>query len=89
VPKARHRFPHPAIERGYGDEEATMPGKAGTQESTEFWARQFARQWYRGTAHLENDFRRFATAYRVPAHTRARLRGVIEGLVGGGSPRAA
>lgn len=36
-------------------------------ESAEFWARQFARRWYRGPAHLENDFRRFAAAYRVPA----------------------
>lgn len=40
------------------------------EESTEFWARQFAGRWYRGTAHLQNDFRRFASAYRVPSTAR-------------------
>lgn len=41
------------------------------EESAEFWARQFAARWYRGPAHLENDLRRFAAAYRVPAIARA------------------
>jgi len=44
------------------------------EENAEFWARQFAGRWYRGPAHLENDFRRFAAAYRVPAIARADVR---------------
>lgn len=43
-----------------------MRDTAGHDESTEFWARQFAGRWYRGPAHGTNDFRRFAAAYRVP-----------------------
>ena len=63
---------------------------AGHAESTEFWARQFARRWYRGPAHLENDFRRFAAAYRVPAKLRADVQARARMLVGEKeAPRAA
>ena len=63
---------------------------AGQGESAEFWARQFARRWYRGPAHLENDFRRFAAAYRVPATDRAVVRERARMLLGEGeAPRAA
>ena len=62
---------------------------ARMEENTDFWARQFARQWYRGPAHMENDFRRFAAAYRVPAYARARLRALVASLVGGGRERTA
>jgi hypothetical protein len=50
--------------------------------NTDFWARQFAGRWYRGQASVENDFRRFAAAYRVPAHARARVRARAGGLLG-------
>jgi hypothetical protein len=40
-------------------------------EDAEFWARRFAADWYRGEAHLPNDFRRFASTYRVPPEARA------------------
>jgi hypothetical protein len=53
------------------------------EENTDFWARQFAARWYRGPASVENDFRRFAAAYRVPAHSRARVRARASGLLGG------
>jgi hypothetical protein len=43
-------------------------------EETEFWAGQFAGRWYRGPAHVRNDFRRFAAAYRVPAAARDGVR---------------
>lgn len=52
-----------------------------TLESTEFWARQFAGRWYRGPAHLENDLRRFAAAYRVPAAARDAVRQRALGLL--------
>ena len=64
----------------------------GMEENTDFWARQFASRWYRGPAHVENDFRRFAAAYRVPAHARARVRARADGMLGGeieGNGRAA
>lgn len=61
---------------------------ARTEENTDFWARQFAGRWYRGPAHLENDFRRFAKAYRVPAHARERVRALVGGLVGAADDRA-
>jgi hypothetical protein len=64
----------------------------GMEENTDFWARQFAGRWYRGPAHVENDFRRFAAAYRVPAHARARVWARANGMLGGaieGSGRAA
>ncbi len=57
---------------------------ADHEENTEFWARQFAGRWYRGAAHVENDFRRFATAYRVPPPVRARVMARALGLVGDG-----
>lgn len=47
---------------------------AEQEESAAFWARQFAGRWYRGPAHLANDFRRFAAAYRVPAAAQADVR---------------
>lgn len=50
-----------------------MRDPAGHDESTEFWARQFAGRWYRGPAHAANDFRRFAAAYRVPVTERERV----------------
>lgn len=59
---------------------------AGLEESTDFWARQFAGRWYRGPAHVENDFRRFATAYRVPARVRARVLARAIGLLDGEPP---
>lgn len=52
-----------------------------TPETMEFWARQFAGRWYRGPAHLENDLRRFAAAYRVPAAARDALRQRALGLL--------
>jgi hypothetical protein len=64
----------------------------GMEENTDFWARQFAGRWYRGPAHVENDFRRFAAAYRVPAHARARVWARANGMLGGaieGNGRAA
>lgn len=45
-----------------------------------------------GPAQADNDFRRFAAAYRVPAHARARVRARASGLLGGeiaGDERAA
>jgi transposase InsO family protein len=54
------------------------------EENTEFWARQFAGRWYRGAAQVENDFRRFAIAYRVPPRMRARVMARALGLVGDG-----
>jgi hypothetical protein len=64
-----------------------MRDTAGIDESTEFWARQFAGRWYRGPAHGANDFRRFAAAYRVPATERERVADrarqlLIEGYAG-------
>ena len=56
----------------------------GMEENTDFWARQFAGRWYRGPAQLDNDYRRFAAAYRVPAHARARVRARASALLGGG-----
>jgi hypothetical protein len=56
-------------------------GTMDAQESREFWARQFAGRWYRGPAHLENDFRRFASAYRVPAGERAAVRERARGML--------
>lgn len=56
----------------------------GMEENTDFWARQFAGRWYRGPAHLANDFRRFTAAYRVPAHARDRVWARASGLLGGG-----
>lgn len=53
----------------------------GMEENTEFWARQFAGRWYRGPGHVENDFRRFATAYRVPARVRAQVLARALGLL--------
>lgn len=55
---------------------------AGHEESTEFWARQFAGRWYRGPAHARNDFRRFAAAYRVPAIACADVRERARELLG-------
>ena len=59
------------------------------EESAEFWARQFAGRWYRGPAHLENDFRRFAAAYRVPAVARADVRERARTLLARGQGRHA
>jgi hypothetical protein len=59
---------------------STMSGVQ--EENTEFWARQFAGRWYRGAAQVENDFRRFAIAYRVPPRMRARVMARALGLVG-------
>jgi len=59
------------------------------EESTEFWARQFAGRWYRGPAHMENDFRRFSAAYRVPAGAREAVRERARGLLSEGARHAA
>jgi lipocalin len=62
---------------------------ARRDESTEFWAAQFAGRWYRGPAHLENDFRRFTAAYRVPASEREAVRERAFSLMGDSARRAA
>jgi hypothetical protein len=54
---------------------------ARNEESTEFWARQFAGRWYRGPAHSMNDFRRFAAAYRVPAVDRGEVQARARALL--------
>lgn len=59
------------------------------EESAQFWARQFAGRWYRGPAHLENDFRRFAAAYRVPVLARADVRERARALLREGAGRRA
>jgi hypothetical protein len=59
------------------------------EESAAFWARQFAGRWYRGPAHLENDFRRFAAAYRVPATARADVQARARTLLGEDEARRA
>ena len=59
------------------------------EENAEFWARQFAGRWHRGPAHQENDFRRFATAYRVPATARADVQARARMLLIGDAERRA
>ena len=44
------------------------PARAERMES---WAREYAREWYRGQSHAESDFRRFTAARRVPVADRA------------------
>lgn len=63
---------------------------ARNEESTEFWARQFAGRWYRGLAHSRNDFRRFAAAYRVPPVARGEVQARARALLmeGGDGRRA-
>lgn len=56
--------------------------RAEHEESADFWARQFAGRWYRGPAHLANDFRRFTAAYRVPPAAHAAVRGRARELLG-------
>jgi hypothetical protein len=62
--------------RGMGDAPPTR-----SEESTEFWARQFAGRWYRGPAHSTNDFRRFSAAYRVPAVARGEVQARARALL--------
>jgi hypothetical protein len=57
-------------------------GVAQHEESADFWARQFAGRWYRGPAHLANDFRRFTSAYRVPAAAQGDVRERARELLG-------
>lgn len=45
-----------------------------------FYVQEFARNRFRGQAHLDSDFRRFAAAYRIAPAERRRVKRILEEL---------
>lgn len=59
----------------------------GAADDVLFYVQEFARNRFRGQAHLDSDFRRFATAYRIAPAERRRVRRMLELLYEGGCGR--
>lgn len=57
---------------------------AGADDETRFYIEEFARRRFRGYAHLDTDFRRFAATYRIAPAERRRVRRALEELLAGG-----
>ena len=57
---------------------------AGAEAETRFYVEEFARRRFRGHAHLDTDFRRFAATYRIAPAERRRVRRALEELLGCG-----
>lgn len=69
--------PAPVRERRFA-----APGDGATDEIL-FYVQEFARNRFRGHAHLDSDFRRFAATYRIAPAERRRVRRMVDALLDG------
>lgn len=75
------RRPHMALPNDPASDTLAPPAPDAQEEDVRFYVQQFIRARYRGRAHLDNDFRRFATAHRIGAGLRRRVRRRLEMLL--------